>query len=133
MAPKTDGGSSSPRPSILLIRPPVLLSLEYMVLWQKAGGNWDGWLRYRYGLVLYAVHDAIEAKRNSAVPVGLNSLYCWLTFLFELNTQVAMILYLVVARPYQGWKLQGLEVTAHALETVIFVIAMALMQVRVAE
>ena len=51
--------------------------------------------------------------------------------MFKLNTQAAMILYLTVAKPYQGWKLQGLEVTAHVLETVIFVIAMALMQVSV--
>ncbi len=37
-----------------------------------------------------------------------------------------MLGYLLAARPYIEWQLQWLEVTAHALETVIFVTAMAL-------
>ena len=40
-----------------------------------------------------------------------------------------MIVYLAAARPYLGWKLQGLELSAHVLETAIVVFAMAVMQV----
>ncbi len=40
-----------------------------------------------------------------------------------------MMAYLVAARPYLGWKLQGLELAAHALEAAILLGAMAVMQV----
>ena len=40
-----------------------------------------------------------------------------------------MVLYVLGLRPYLDWKLHGLEVAAHCLETVLIVTAMSLMKV----
>ena len=40
-----------------------------------------------------------------------------------------MLAYLATVRPYPDWKLQGLELAAHAFEAAILLVAMAIMQV----
>lgn len=42
--------------------------------------------------------------------------------------QAIMLAYLLVSRPYLEWQLHGLELAAHSLELVIFIMAMVLMQ-----